>query len=275
MSTLTNLLRAAYRISGKKVLHRARRAPSEAAKAKWAGVMEEVAERGIATVPNFWSPEECAAARADFDRLVDAGLEGIWRDDTGSDHRIFGFERVSEHGKRYVADADIAAMKEIYYAADPADLHTFAMMNRVEYRPGNLGSGGGWHRDAVHEQQFKAILYLSDVEPHSGGFEYLRNTHRKSSVYKTILHNRIGAAQDRFTEAEMASILADHGELYPRQKVNGAAGTLVLTDTSGIHRGSPIERGRRYAITQYVFRSAAIGGRGIPANVREMIIPQP
>lgn len=149
------------------------------------------------------------------------------------------------------------------------------MMNRVEYREGNLGSGGGWHRDAVHEQQFKAILYLSDVGPDNGGFEYLINTHRKSSVYKTILSNDIGFAQDKFSEEEMKEILEDHGETYQRKTITGPAGTLILADTSGIHRGSPIADGSRYAITQYIFRSPAIGGRGIPELIKPLLVSPP
>ncbi|NJC26157.1 phytanoyl-CoA dioxygenase family protein [Neolewinella antarctica] len=273
MAKITNLLTAAYRINGKRFLHRFRSAPNEEVKRKWQTAMTDLETKGIAIIPNFWTTEACTQARHDFDRLVEDELPGIWKDNTGSDHRIYGFDRVSSSGKTFLQDESIREIKSIYYQAPLDGLDEFAMMNRVEYRPGNLGSGGGWHRDAVHEQQFKAIMYLSDVGEKNGGFEYLENTHRKSSVYKTIAENDIGHSQDRFSPEEMDDILAKHGHLYPRRHITGPAGTLILADTSGIHRGSPINEGRRYAITQYVFRGPAIGGRGVPAAMAPLVLP--
>ena len=42
---------------------------------------------------------------------------------------------------------------------------------RVEGTPGNSGSGGSWHRDSI-KKQFKAFLFISDVDDKSGPFQF-------------------------------------------------------------------------------------------------------
>lgn len=271
MSKLSSLLKTAFRVTGKKVLHRPRAAEVAQLNSDWQTILDQIRETGMAIVPDFWTSAQCKSAIIEFDAALSAPGSSIWSDNTASDQRIFGFEKRSESGIAFLADEQIRAVKGWYYQADPDQLEEFVMMNKVICQPGNLGSGGGWHRDAVHEQQLKAIMYLTDVTEKTGAFQYLYNTHQKSSIYRTIQDNDIGYAQSRFTENEIADILNKHGEDYPLETVTGKAGTLILADTSGIHRGSPIEEGNRYAITQYLFRSPAIGGKGIPEHIRKRI----
>src|SRR5918994_1651089 len=83
----------------------------------------------------------------------------------------------------------------------------------------------GWHGDAWYDQslmieiprEVKLAIYLSDVS--SGGFNYIKGTHRKQHP-RLVKNNEV----DPF-ESEIA-------ELY------GPAGTDFLFDHSGIHRQS-------------------------------------
>ncbi|MEO0733962.1 MAG: phytanoyl-CoA dioxygenase family protein [Bacteroidota bacterium] len=272
MKKYLDVLRSAYRINGKRFLHRPRvTGREEHADAQATTASEQLAATGLAVIPDFWPASDCTALRTAFEATLANGVPGTWQDKVGSDARIFGFERYDDHARNFLKDPWIDHIKREYYVAEPTQLAAFAMVNRVVYREGNLGSGGGWHRDAVHEQQLKAIMYLTDVEAENGAFQYLLNTHRKASIYDTILHHGINYEQFRFTEAEIAGIVVDQGAKYPLQTVTGRAGTLILADTSGIHRGSPIVRDRRYAITQYLYRQPEIGGKGIPPAVRKAL----
>ena len=40
---------------------------------------------------------------------------------------------------------------------------------------------------------------------------------------------------------------------YEFVDVTGKAGDLIIVDTSGIHKGSPIHKGSRIALTQYLW----------------------
>ena len=98
----------------------------------------------------------------------------------------------------------------------------------------------GWHGDAWYDQhlmieiprEVKLAIYLSDVR--SGGFNYIKGTHRKQHP-RLVKNNEV----DQFTESEIA-------ELY------GPAGTAFLFDTSGIHRQSvPMLDERRACFFNY------------------------
>lgn len=267
MKKYIDIAKTAFRVTGKRVLQHARTEGDSLNSGDWQDALEQVRQTGIAILPGFWTSAQCREARQDFDKLLRTQEEEIWIDDKASDQRIFGMEDHSKAADDFLKDDNIRSVKHDYYQASPDLLEEFAMMNKVIFQPGNLGSGGGWHRDALHEQQLKAILYLSDVTEENGAFQYLLNTHEKSSIYKTIKENDIKYAQFRFEEKEIEDILLKHRGRYPLRTATGPAGTLILADTSGIHRGSPIQKGTRYAITQYIYRSKKIGGKGIPANV--------
>ncbi|MDX2193210.1 MAG: phytanoyl-CoA dioxygenase family protein [Gemmatimonadales bacterium] len=95
----------------------------------------------------------------------------------------------------------------------------------------------GWHGDAWYDQtqvtdriprEVKAALYLTDVR--SGAFEYLKGTHRKEAP-RPVRNSDIGTKW--------------HGEMA---QALGPAGTLILFDTSGIHRQGVPMLERRHAI---------------------------
>ena len=105
----------------------------------------------------------------------------------------------------------------------------------------------GWHGDAWYDQsltieiprEVKLAIYLSDVR--SGGFNYIKGTHRKQHP-RLVKNNEVG----QFTESDLA-------ELY------GPAGTAFLFDTSGIHRQSvPMLDERRACFFNYHDPSVAL-----------------
>ena len=105
----------------------------------------------------------------------------------------------------------------------------------------------GWHGDAWYDQslaieiprEVKLAIYLSDVR--SGGFNYIKGTHRKQHP-RLVKNNEV----DQFTGSEVA-------ELY------GPAGTAFLFDTSGIHRQSvPMLDERRACFFNYHDPSVAL-----------------
>ena len=83
----------------------------------------------------------------------------------------------------------------------------------------------GWHGDAWYDQQIwhdciprelKVGLYLTDVD--SGGLAYIKGSHQR-------LQPRLHSRQD-----------GGPGSQAERADVRGPAGTIVVFDTSGIHR---------------------------------------
>ncbi len=98
----------------------------------------------------------------------------------------------------------------------------------------------GWHGDQWYDQtvydyiprEVKAAVYLSDVN--TGAFNYLRGTHRRT-VPRDLIASEL--------TAEM---------LASRIEMKGPAGTVVMFDTSGIHRqGCPILEPRNAIFLNY------------------------
>ena len=137
------------------------------------------------------------------------------------------------------------------------------MFNEVQSKAENKGSGGGWHRDTVYGRQFKAILYLVDVDEGTGPFQYLPGSHKFSSVWKSIWNFDFDVYQNRLTHDQVQAICEKLG--YRFQTFTGQAGGLILADTTGIHRGMPIQHGRRLALTNYYFEKT------IPPHVQQWV----
>jgi hypothetical protein len=98
----------------------------------------------------------------------------------------------------------------------------------------------GWHGDAWYDQtlttdiprEIKLAIYLSDVR--SGGFNYIKGTHRKQHP-RLVKNHEV----DQFSGSEIAEF-------------TGPAGTAFLFDTSGVHRQSvPMLEERRACFFNY------------------------
>lgn len=104
----------------------------------------------------------------------------------------------------------------------------------------------GWHGDAWYDQskvtdtiprEVKLGLYLTDVK--SGFFEYVRGSHRKQAP-RTVSDEEVTA----FPESEIV-------------QAKGRAGTVILFDTSGIHRQSVPMLEPRWAVF-YNYHDASV-----------------
>jgi len=88
-----------------------------------------------------------------------------------------------------------------------------------------------WHRDPDDKRILKLFLYLRDVNEGNGPLNYIPKTQnggRFSSTYRQTMHTSIYPG-----DAEVA-------ERFSKEQVKvitGRAGTLVLCDTTGLHRG--------------------------------------
>lgn len=208
---------------------------------------ETIKKNGVAVVEDYYSAEKCALLCNEIDRLIEKYKEKIWTDKQQSDHRIFGAEKFSSLIHEFGYDKSISDFGEKYLETEMKLTMTLAA--RLDYVPGNLGSGGGWHRDSVQFNEFKSILYLSDVSDVNGPFTYVHGSHRQDVVKETVRKTGAHYDQYRFSEEQVKLMIKQLG-LTP-QTFTANKGTLILVDTRGIHIGSPIQEGNRHALTNY------------------------
>lgn len=207
----------------------------------FATAIRSVRRDGFAVLPEYVDRAWCGAAVAELREAFEHHRLQV--DDEGSDRRLWGAERYSSHAATFGAALDLRAAA-MQYLRTRAESMT-ALVGQLVPVEGNRGSGGGWHRDSAFQPQFKAILYLSDVGSENGPLQYVRGSNRLRSVLHSLeIDARTGIT--RFEEHDFTAT-------DPVDTLIGDAGTLLLVDTRGMHRGAPILAGERWAITNYYF----------------------
>lgn len=213
-------------------------------------LVEQIKKYGYAIIPNFYDRGTCNKFINQINKFMSNHPTLIKRDKLNSDNRIFGAEYISPLFKKSLKKM-ISFTKKIGRVYLRQDISLFMMMaNRVIHKKKNIGSGGGWHKDSF-SKQFKSILYLNDVNKTNGAFQIIKNSNNDLFMLKLI--HKLGKKfpVTRFSNNEINKFVKNKN----KQVVNltGKAGTLILVDTSIIHRGSPLLNGKRFAITNYFY----------------------
>lgn len=217
------------------------------------GILSDISKKGVAVIPNFYSDEQCDNIANEIDSLIEKYDHQVRREENNSDNRLYGAEILSDNIKLFHDNEMFEKLCQSYLKTPCTNQYTLAA--RLDYKEGNLGSGGGWHRDTPFKKQFKSIVYLSDVSEDNGPFEYIIGSHKNESYFNFLNHG-IDTSKYRFTEKELEKI--DSLKDYQHEKFTAKKGTLILVDTSGIHRGMPIKEGNRYALTNYFIQDFLI-----------------
>ncbi len=211
--------------------------------------LDEIERNGYIVIPKFYSVRECSDLISEVDRLNIEYRADVLIDPNESDHRIHGAERLSPLIRKFHEHKLLNDIAAGYYQTEFENYFTLA--GKLVYKDNNLGSGGGWHRDTVHQRQFKAMVYLSDVTQENGPFQLIQGTQNAKSVLETIKSADIKFDQNRLTQEDVNKVLKL--PKYSLKTFTGAAGTLILFISTSIHRGMEIRSGIRYALTNYYY----------------------
>lgn len=234
----------------------------DALHANW---LKELQLKGAVMIPNFLSDNQCNTIKASMDAAIHEfqgvkeevtkaemskfgwerpGGYSVWKDIHESDFRIFHAEKLNDEIEKFYSNQHLLDIGSEYLKAD---LHVkFTMCGRLEFKPENLGSGGGWHRDMKFRRGFKAMVYLTDVDENDGPFQFLPGSASSNYHISHVLEKE----QYQFTHQEVLRFLKeDESKIV---SCVAPKGTLLIFETNMIHRGKPIAEGRsRYAMTNY------------------------
>lgn len=203
---------------------------------------------GIVTLTNFYKSDVIAEMKNELLRVFQEQKKAIQildKEGCSNDERIFNIEKESKYIKDTFSNNILFNIIAKYYTGRPLKKKTLA--NKLIYEPGKRkNSGAGWHRDN-HDMQFKCLMYLTDVTEKNGNFQFITNSSKRHIGYPTP---RTSSYNTRFADSTVDTILNTNNDcqLY---NVVGKAGTLVIADTTYIHRGNIIEEGERLALTEY------------------------
>lgn len=203
-------------------------------------------KHGFVAIPNFYTKKYCESVISSFDMYESANSNILECD---SDFRLFHAEVVIYQLNIFFDHPLLNKIANAYIGFPTRN--SGCLVNRVPPVSGDFGSGGSWHRDA-NFPQFKALVYLSEVlETNDGAFQYIAGSNRILSILKDSFSLSRRITNTRWSEDEVQ-------QRYSAIKINsalGPPGTLVLFDTSLLHRGVPnlnISKSR-YAMTNYYY----------------------
>jgi len=219
-------------------------------------IVRDIENKGFCVVDDFYSKALCDKISEEIDNMILSHRSKVWVDQFESDHRLYAADRKSGLVSNFFNDKFLRKVSSGYMGSD---LVGFTLAARLTAKPENLGSGGGWHRDAL-KRQIKSIIYLTDVDIKSGPFEYFEGSHRHGEKLQNFILNEL-KHHTRYSENEISKF-KERG----LETITAKAGTLILVDTSGIHRGRPIDEGSRYALTNYFWTDS------IPEHISKLFI---
>lgn len=206
-------------------------------------------ECGICILQNFFDDEIEKKFIKEFEKVFNnhkQNIEILDKEECSKDERIFHAEKYS----KFIYDNfyNNLFLNEIALKYNK-NLNKKTLLNKIVYENGLIkNSGAGWHRDN-HTCQFKALMYLSDVTNENGNFQFLTNSNKKKIGFPEPRNKNYNT---RFHDETIDSLIKnnDNIKLYD---IIGNKGTIILVDTTYIHRGNIIKNGERKAITQYFF----------------------
>tara|TARA_R100001082_G_C4363634_1_gene160673 strand:- start:2408 stop:3040 length:633 start_codon:yes stop_codon:yes gene_type:complete len=199
-------------------------------------ILEELRENGYAILPDYWSKDKCQEALDQLESIPMQAFEG----GQGGDKRFQHTNRYSESANEFLNDAFIQDIANNYSKCKDADRVMTTVLNHYPDRESD--SGGGWHVDSKQPHQFKALLYLTDVDEDNGPFTFVRKS--RDIVKDLPMHSN-----NRITD-ETVEENVDPSDVI---ECLGPAGTCILADTTFLHRGKKIEKGKRVVYTTYFY----------------------
>ena len=258
MSTLASRVRTSAAIAREDardfVRNRIASAPEHELDARQQRALTAVRSDGFAVIEGYWPRERALAMRdrlelhleAGRDRDFECGSYLRFQDDEAYDQgvrRLFHVERLVPELAAFRQDQFVLELASAYYRMP---FHSGLLL--FQYNTRSNDNTRYFHVDSF-AKEFKAFLYLDDVDTGNGPFTYLRGSHKRH--LKRLAKQISGNANDAATSFSPGDVGALLGDEVP---VCGPAGTLILSDVRGLHRGSPQLDRSRSVLVNYITR---------------------
>ena len=219
------------------------------------GLVEALDRDGYVTLPftdlldgAHWERLEAqgAAFIADTERTIEAGGQGKVRAGKEFVVRAYSFEGVTLAGEdpwfaaatsRRLLDVANAYLR-LWAKLSYVDLWYTAQQPASDERVASQN----WHVDFDDKHLLKAFVYLSDVGPDHGPFEYVPGSQAGG---RTTVRPWVPMGYGRVADEEVAQ----HVSQDEIATFTGPKGTLILCNTSGLHRGGFATAGPRVLAT--------------------------
>jgi len=215
-------------------------------------ILDALVKDGIIVIENYLSREICDAIISELQESADQVLQGTYKGKGDfAEHqvkqksfRIHDVDKISNTAKeKFFDDKLIFEIAKAYVSKKAASYRREA---DYKLEAGHLLSSDLAHFDDWRHR-FKAFLYLTDVSIYNAPFVYYKGSHEQHPwKYKYHLEYEIDGESGRYGHffwQEIESIKKERN--YEEFVCIGKAGTLILADFRGIHKGTTLKSGQR------------------------------
>jgi hypothetical protein len=215
-------------------------------------VVDELVRDGYCIIPHFANRETCEAILRELETPLAELLAGTYKGrhqvhSFPEAYRMLGVDEVSPTAAReFFANPFLESIARAYVGPTAVSYRREGDFKVNEVHGGKFLQSELPHFDDWRHR-FKAFLYLTDVGTENAPFVYYPRTHTYAEWKRPYcvdyevegLDGRYG----HFFPQEMRRLTEEHG--FRPVECTGPAGTLILADFRGIHRGTTIRGGRR------------------------------
>lgn len=209
-------------------------------------------ETGYLLMPDGVAADFCASAIHFIDHYRPEGT--LEQNYGGTEVRIWSAEKLDASLGEFTAASD-AFVSDV--EGQPIAVEKLLAIRNLAVDASNPAlMKGRWHLDSFR-RQLKVFVFLTDTTEESGPFEFIPSTHRGGFKLKALSGGQYIKFQDLFGPTRKYQSLNDDwvDDLdragFPSKPVLCRAGTVMIIDTSAVHRARPCTKGSRYALTAY------------------------
>jgi hypothetical protein len=223
-------------------------------------ILRDLRRDGFAVVPNYWARDRALALRDELGALMARGEDAdlpsgaALRFQRGREvdqgvTRIYHVDRERADLASLRHDPFILAIAGAYFGVPMHGSNLMFQHNTAA--PGNTTRY--FHVDCF-TKELKAFVYLDDVELGLGPFTYIRGSQRwRGRRFWRFLRGNPNGLITSFSAQDIGE-----KRLAAEVPLTGAAGTMILTDVRGLHRGAPQTDGDRSVVVLYITKHPEI-----------------
>lgn len=144
-----------------------------------------------------------------------------------------------EEVQKLAFDTNLLNLVSQFLGSEPVLCQTncWWSVSKSTHRSNLSGNAQLFHQDTEYLKFVKVFIYLTDVDENNGPHQYIQGTSK--------------TAQDRMGEGYNPSSRVDDekaAELFGKENIltfTGKKGSIIIEDTFGLHKGTPVKEGAR------------------------------
>jgi len=163
-----------------------------------------------------------------------------------------------------LADRSLLAVAQAYLGARPvADVTSMWWHTAYSDQP-DSNAAQFYHFDMDRIRWLKIFIYLTDVSPDNGPHCFVAGSQRTGGIPPVLLSR----GYVRLTDEEVSQ----HFPAERLKEFNAPAGTIIIEDTRGLHKGKAVRRGDRLML-QLQFSNCLFGGAYASSRFENIVSP--